>query len=73
MKLDSTARTVAITWVNTLEMISPAISRCSRLTFWCTITPSRTFWMIIGGTMPSIWITNVARNRCSSTLRCGIR
>ena len=26
----------------------------------CTMTPSRMFWMIIGGTTPSISITNVA-------------
>ncbi len=68
MKFASTARIVAISCVNTLEMIRPPISRCSRLTFWCTITPSRMFWMIIGGTMPSIWITKVARNRCSRIL-----
>lgn len=64
---------VAISCVNTCEMISPLINRCSRLTFWCTITPSKIFWMIIGGTMPRIWITKVAKNRCSRICLCGTR
>ena len=64
---------VVISWVKTLEMIRPRISRCSRLRFWCTITPSRMFWMISGGTTPSIWITKVAMNRCSSSFLYGFR
>ncbi len=73
MKFASIARIVAMSWVNTCEMIRPTISRCSRLTFWCTITPSRMFWMITGGTMPSIWITKVARNRWSRIFLWGTR
>ncbi|MNG32477.1 hypothetical protein D3C84_1184970 [compost metagenome] len=73
MKLARYARTVAISWVNTLEITSPRISRCSRPTFWCTTTPSRMFWMISGGTTPSIWITKVARNRCARMRLYGAR